>query len=122
MNIEGRAQGEVVMEPSFPNCRFFMPSKVVDCALGWEDLGVWLFNDSRETMLLPQGTLLGVGQQLVEGEVAGEGHGEKRGDSVAEIKRLSELTGTDAKLPSHLEEMFERAESQLTREQGGGGR
>ena len=120
VNIEGGAQGEVVMEPSFPDCRFFMPSTVVDCASGWEDLGVWLLNDSRETMLLPQGTLLGVGQQLVEGEVAGEGHGKKRGDSVAEIKRLSEPTGTDAKLPSHLEEMFERAESQLTREQGGG--
>ena len=120
VNIEGGAQGEVVMEPSFPDCRFFMPSTVMDCASGWEDLGVWLLNDSRETMLLPQGTLLGVGQQLVEGEVAGEGqHGEKGGGSVAEIKRLSEPTGTDAELPSHLEEMFRKAGSQLTREQGG---
>ena len=77
VNIQGGAQGEVVLEPSSPDCRFFMPSTVVDCASGWEDLGIWLLNDSRETMLLPNGTLLGVGQQLVEGEVAGGGHGEK---------------------------------------------
>ena len=83
VNIEGGAQGEVVLEPGFPDCRFFMPSTVVDCASGWEDLGIWLLNDSRETMLLPRGTLLGVGQQLVEGGgggVARGGHGEKRED------------------------------------------
>ena len=45
--------------------------------------------------------------------------GKKGGGSAAEIKRLSEPTGTDAELPSHLEEMFGRAGSQLTREQGG---
>ena len=55
VNIEGGAQGEVVLEPSFPDCRFFMPSTVVDCASRWEDLGIWLLNDSRETMLLPKG-------------------------------------------------------------------
>ena len=35
-----------------------------------------------------------------------------------EIKRVSKPTEADAELPSHLEEMFGRAESQLTGEQG----
>ena len=40
VNIEGGAHGEVVLEQSFLDCRFFLPSTVVDCAWGWEDLGV----------------------------------------------------------------------------------
>ena len=39
VNIEGGAQGEVVLEPGFPDCRFFMPSTVVDCASGGRTWG-----------------------------------------------------------------------------------
>ena len=67
-----------MLEPSFPDCRFFMPTTVVDCALGWKNQEVWFLNDSRKTMLLPQRTLLGVGQQMLEGE--------ERNDQSASVK------------------------------------
>ena len=54
----------------------------------------------------------------MEGNVVGEGHVGKEGDSVGEIKRVSEPIVADAELPSHLEKMFGRAENQQTGEQG----
>ena len=77
--IRGAPKGQVIVETGFPDCRFFMPATVLECEPGSQTKEVWLINDSREKMLLPKDTLLGVGQQLVGGGGGGQCDGQKIG-------------------------------------------
>ena len=99
IRLEGKPQGELILEPGFPDCRFFMPSVVLE----GEGVGqIWVVNDSREKMLIPEGTLMGMAQESGQEEVI-EG-------TVGRVKGGAEL-------PGHLVEMFDRAKVGLTGEQ-----
>ena len=112
--ISGAPKGQVIVETGFPDCRFFMPATVLECEPGSQTKEVWLINDSREKMLLPKDTLLGVGQQLV-GE---EGEGEVDSAMVRKLeKNMEEGEGEGTDLPGYLVPMFEKAREQLNEEQ-----
>ena len=112
--ISGAPKGQVIVETGFPDCRFFMPATVLECEPGSQTKEMWLINDSREKMLLPKDTLLGVGQQLV-GE---EGEGEVDSAMVRKLeKNMEEGEGEGTDLPEYLVPMFEKAREQLNEEQ-----
>ena len=48
-----------ILEPGFPDCRFFMPSAVM-----WpsKEGYVWVINDAEDKMYVHEGTIMGIGQ------------------------------------------------------------
>ena len=57
VTVKGDAKGSWILEPGFHDCRFFMPSKE-----GY----VWVINDAEDKMYVPEGTIMGIGQDWEE--------------------------------------------------------
>ena len=59
VTVKGDPKGCWILEPGFPDCRFFMPSKE-----GY----VWVINDAEDKMYVPEGTIMGIGLDWEEEE------------------------------------------------------
>ena len=59
VTVKGDPQGCWILEPGFLDCRFSMPSKE-----GY----VWVINDAKGKMYVPEGTIMGIGQDWEEEE------------------------------------------------------
>ena len=75
--LKGDAKGSWILESGFYDCRFFMPSKE-----GY----VWVINDAEDKMYVPEGTIMGIGQDWEEEQ---------------EIEEYSELVGWQGDTRTH---------------------
>ena len=86
-----------MLEPGFQDYRFFMPGAV----MGPSKVGyVWVINDAEGKMYVPEGTIMGIGQEWEEEEEQ-------------EIEEYSEpmgaVRGVGEGIPEHMKDMFDRA-------------
>ena len=99
VTIKGDPKWCWILEPGFPDCRFFMPSAVTGPS---KEGYVWVINDAEDKMYMPEGTIMGIGQDWEEEE------GEEQ-----EIEEYSEpmgaVRGVGEGIPEHMKDMFDRA-------------
>ena len=72
---------------------------------------IWVVNDSRESMRIPEGTLMGMGQAS-----RGEGDSEGRVGEELMVGGVGRVKG-GVKIPEHIIDMFGRAKEGLEVEQ-----
>ena len=65
VTVKGDPKGCWILEPGFPDCRFFMPSAVMGPS---KEGYVWVINDAKDKMYMPEGTIMGIGQDWEEEE------------------------------------------------------
>ena len=95
VTVKEDPKGCWILEPGFPDCRFFMPSAV----MGQSKEGyVWVINNAKEKMYVPEGTIMGIGQDWEEEEEQ-----DKYSEPVGVVKGVGEGN------PEHMEDMFDRA-------------
>ena len=63
VTVKGDQKGCWILEPGFPDCRFFMPSAVMGPS---KEGYVWAINDDEGKMYVPEGTIMGIGQDWEE--------------------------------------------------------
>ena len=63
--VRGDPKGCWILEPGFSDCRVFMPSAVMGPS---KEGHVWVINDAKDKMYVPEGTIMGIGQDWVEEE------------------------------------------------------
>ena len=99
VTVKGDPKGCWILEPGFPDCRFFMPSAIMGPS---KEGYVWVINDAEDKMYMPEGTIMGIGQDWEEEE------GEEQ-----EIEEYSEpmgaVRGVGEGIPEHMKDMFDRA-------------
>ena len=94
--VKGDPKGCWILELGIPDCRFFMPSAV----MGPSKKGyVWVFIDVVGKMYVPEGTIMGIGQDWGEEEQEIEEYSEPMGA----------LRGVGDGIPEHMKDMFDRA-------------
>ena len=97
VTVKGDPKGCWILEPGFPDCRFFMPSAVMGPS---KERYVWVINDAEDKMYVPEGTIMGIGQDWEEEEEQ-------------EIEEYSEpmgaARGVGEGIPEHKKDMFDRA-------------
>ena len=98
VTVKGDPKGCWILEPGFPDCRFFMPSAVMGPS---REGYVWVINDAEDKMYVHEGTIMGIGQDWEE-------EGEEQ-----EIEEYSEpmgaVRGVEEGIPEHMKDMFDRA-------------
>ena len=96
VTVKGDPKWCWILEPGFPDCRFFMPSAVMGPS---KEGYIWVINDAEDNMYVPEGTIMGIGQDWEVEE--------------QEIVEYSELMGTirdvGEEIPEHMKDMFDRA-------------
>ena len=65
VTVKGDPKGCWILEPGFPDCRFFMPNAVMGPS---KEGYVWVINDAEGKMYVPEGTIMGIGQDWEEEE------------------------------------------------------
>ena len=95
VTVKGDPKGCWILEPGFPDCRFFMPSAVMGTS---KEGYVWVINDAEDKMYVPEETIMGIGQDWEEEQ---------------EIEEYSEpigaVRGVGEGIPEHMNDMFDRA-------------
>ena len=89
VTVKGDPKGCWVLEPGFPDCWFFMPSKE-----GY----VWVINDAEDKMYVPEGTIMGIGQDWEEEQ-----------EIVEYSEPMGAVRGVGEGIPGHMKDMFDRA-------------
>ena len=96
VTVKGDPKGCWILEPGFPDCRFFIPSAVMGPS---KEGYVWVINDAEDKMYVPEGTIMGIGLDWEEGE--------------QEIGEYSEpmgaVRGVGEGIPKYMKDMFDRA-------------
>ena len=65
VTLKGDPKGCWILEPGFSDCRCFMPSAVMGPS---KEGYVWVINDAEDKMYVPEGTIMGIGQDWYEEE------------------------------------------------------
>ena len=58
VTVKGDPKGCWILEPGFPDCRFFMPSAIMGPS---KEGYVWVINDAEDKMYVPEGSRSGLG-------------------------------------------------------------
>ena len=96
VTVKGDPKGCWILEPGFPDCRFFMPSTVMGPS---KEGYVLVINDAEDKMYVPEGTIMGIGQDWEEDEQEIEEYSEPMGA----------VRGVGERIPEHMKDMFDRA-------------
>ena len=97
VTLKGDPKGCWILEPGFPDCRFFMPSNVMGPS---KEGYVWVINDAEDKMYVPEGTILGIGQDWEE---------EEEQVIVEYSEPMGAVRGVGEGIPEHMKDMFDRA-------------
>ena len=95
VTVKGDPKECWILEPGFPDCRFF----IAKCCNGAQVKQgyVWVINDAEDKMYMPEGTIMGIGQDWEE-------EGEEQ-----EIEEYSEpmgaVRGVGEGIPEHMKDI-----------------
>ena len=95
VTVKGDPKGCWILEPGFPDCRFFMPSAVMGPS---KEGYVWVINDAEDKMYVPEGTIMGIGQDWEEEQ-----------EIVEYSEPMGAVRGVGEGIPEHIKDMFDRA-------------
>ena len=98
VTVKGDPKGCWILEPGFPDCRFFMPSAVMGPS---KEGYVWVINEDK--MYVPEGTIMGIGQDWEEEE-----H-----EIVEYSEPMGAVRGFGEGIPEHIKDMFDRASARV---------
>ena len=63
VTVKRDPKGCWILDTGFPDCRFFIPSAVMGPS---KERYVWFINDAEDKMYVPEGTIMGIGQDWEE--------------------------------------------------------
>ena len=95
VTVKGDPKGCWILEPGFPDCRFFMPSAVMGPS---KEGYVWVINDAEDKMYVPEGTIMGIGQDWEEEQ-----------EIVEYSEPMGAIRGVGEGIPEHIKDIFDRA-------------
>ena len=95
VTVKGDPKWCWIREPGFPDCRFFMPSAVMGPS---KEGYVWVINDAEDKMYVPEGTIMGIGQDWEEEQ-----------EIVEYSEPMGAVRGVGEGIPEHIKDMFDRA-------------
>ena len=95
VTVKGDPKGCWILEPGFLDCRFFMPSAVMGPS---KEGYLWVINDAEDKMYVPEGTIMGIGQDW-----------EKEQEIVEYSEPMGAVRGAWEGIPEHMKDMFDRA-------------
>ena len=95
VTVKGGAKGCWILDPGFPDCRFFMSSAVMGSS---KEGYVWVINDAEDKMYVPEGTIMEIGQDWEEEQ-----------EIVEYSEPMGAVRGVGEGIPEHMKDMFDRA-------------
>ena len=95
--VKGDPKGRCILEPGFPDCRFFMPSAVTGPS---KEGYVWVIDDAEDKMYVPEETIMGIGQDW---------EGEEEQEIVEYSEPMGAVRGVGEGITEHMKDMFDRA-------------
>ena len=95
VTIKGDPKECWILELGFLDFRFFMPSAVMGPS---KEVYVWVINDAEDKMYVPEGTIMGIGQDWEEEQ-----------EIVEYSEPMGAVRGVGEGIPVHMKDMFDRA-------------